>query len=105
MDQNLSLFTYGSIYLIFNYNGNSFQIFCVDEATANVDFETDRLIQQVLNTALYNCTVLTIAHRVDTVMGSDRVAVMARGQMLEHGPPYSLLQNTDSQFFKHVAAN
>ena len=50
-----------------------FQVVCVDEATANVDLETDKLVQDVLRQALHDCTVITIAHRVETVMGSDRV--------------------------------
>ena len=82
-----------------------FQIVCVDEATANVDLETDRLIQEVLRTALYDCTVVTIAHRVDTVLGSDRVVVMARGKTLENGHPNILLQDPNSEFSKHVATH
>jgi ATP-binding cassette subfamily C (CFTR/MRP) protein 4 len=83
----------------------SFQIVCVDEATANVDLETDRLVQDVLRTALHDCTVITIAHRVDTVMGSDRVIVMASGKAIEVGHPNMLLQDPESKFRKHVADN
>ena len=82
-----------------------FQIVCVDEATANVDFETDRLIQDVLRNSLCDCTVITIAHRVDTVLGSDRVVVMAQGRTLENGHPNILLQDPNSEFSKHVATH
>ena len=54
-----------------------FQVVCVDEATANVDLETDKLVQDVLRQALHDCTVITIAHRVETVMGSDRVILFS----------------------------
>ena len=81
------------------------QIVCVDEATANVDLETDRLVQDVLRTALHNCTVITIAHRVETVMGSDRVIVMSSGNAIEVGHPNILLQDPESKFSKHCAEN
>lgn len=81
------------------------QIVCVDEATANVDLETDRLVQDVLRTALHNCTVITIAHRVETVMGSDRVIVMSTGQAIEVGHPNILLQDPKSKFSQHCDDN
>ena len=82
-----------------------FQVVCVDEATANVDLETDRLVQEVLRTALHNSTVITIAHRVESVMGSDRVIVMSNGKAIEVGHPHMLLQDSDSKFSQHCADN
>ncbi|XP_018785664.1 PREDICTED: probable multidrug resistance-associated protein lethal(2)03659 [Bactrocera latifrons] len=68
------------------------KILILDEATANVDPETDKLIQKTIRTKFAKCTVLTIAHRLHTVMDSDRVLVMDAGQMVELGHPYELLQ-------------
>ena len=82
-----------------------FQVVCVDEATANVDLETDRLVQEVLRTALHNSTVITIAHRVESVMGSDRVIVMSNGKAIEVGHPHMLLQDSDSKFSQHCSDN
>ena len=78
---------------------------CVDEATACVDLETDRQIQFVLKETLGNCTVLTVAHRVNTVLGSDRIVVMAEGNVIEEGHPNILLQNPSSEFSKYVSEN
>ncbi len=87
----------------FNNIFDLFKIICVDEATANVDLETDRLVQDVLRTTLHDCTVLTIAHRVESVLGSDRVIVMSSGKAIEVGHPNLLLQDPQSKFSKHVA--
>ncbi|XP_061388505.1 probable multidrug resistance-associated protein lethal(2)03659 [Musca vetustissima] len=68
------------------------KILIMDEATANVDPETDKLIQKTIRTKFSNCTVLTIAHRLHTVMDCDRILVMDAGQAVEFGHPYELLQ-------------
>lgn len=67
------------------------KILVMDEATANVDPQTDKLIQQTIREKFGMCTVLTIAHRLNTVMDSDKVLVMDAGRCIEFGTPYELL--------------
>ncbi|XP_050313562.1 probable multidrug resistance-associated protein lethal(2)03659 [Anthonomus grandis grandis] len=69
------------------------KILVMDEATANVDPQTDALIQKTIRRKFANCTVLTIAHRLNTVMDSDRVLVMDAGQVKEFNHPYVLLED------------
>uniref|UniRef100_A0A182K6M9 ABC transporter domain-containing protein n=1 Tax=Anopheles christyi TaxID=43041 RepID=A0A182K6M9_9DIPT len=78
------------------------KILILDEATANVDHRTDELIQRTIRTQFANCTVLTIAHRLHTVMDYDRVLVMDAGQMVEFDSPQKLLQIRDGFFHKLV---
>jgi ABC-type multidrug transport system fused ATPase/permease subunit len=74
------------------------RILLLDEATSSVDFETDREIQKTLRTSFAGCTVLTIAHRINTIMDSDKILVMQDGKAAEFAPPQELLENGDSVF-------
>lgn len=78
------------------------RILVLDEATANIDPQTDALIQSTIRKKFENCTVLTIAHRLNTIMNSDKVLVMDAGQSVEFGHPHLLLQNSDGYFTKLV---
>ncbi|XP_038064939.1 multidrug resistance-associated protein 4-like [Patiria miniata] len=78
------------------------KILIVDEATANVDIRTDRLIQATIRRRFKHCTVLTIAHRLNTIMDLDKVMVLDAGQLIEFDEPYVLLQTKDSIFSKMV---
>lgn len=75
------------------------KVLILDEATAAVDLETDDLIQRTIRTEFLNCTVLTIAHRLNTIMDSDRVLVLDKGAIKEYAPPSDLLKNKNSIFF------
>ncbi|KAF5283712.1 hypothetical protein FQR65_LT13747 [Abscondita terminalis] len=78
------------------------KILVLDEATANVDPQTDALIQHTIRRKFANCTVLTIAHRLHTVMDSDKVMVMDAGRMVEFDHPHLLLQNENGVLFSMV---
>ncbi|XP_025202264.1 probable multidrug resistance-associated protein lethal(2)03659 isoform X2 [Melanaphis sacchari] len=78
------------------------KILVLDEATANVDPHTDALIQKTIRNKFQTSTVLTIAHRLNTVIDSDKVLVMDKGTMVEFDHPYNLLQNKEGVFYKMV---
>ena len=78
------------------------RIIIIDEATANVDFETDRKIQETIRQNFSECTVLTIAHRLDTIMDSDRVMVLSKGTVIEYDSPAVLLEREGSAFAQLV---
>ncbi|XP_070068961.1 probable multidrug resistance-associated protein lethal(2)03659 isoform X2 [Drosophila takahashii] len=75
------------------------RILVMDEATANVDPQTDGLIQNTIRRKFRECTVLTIAHRLHTIMDSDKVMVMDAGRVVEFGTPHELLTVADSKVF------
>ncbi len=69
----------------------------MDEATSSVDVETDSLIQRMIRTEFADRTILTIAHRLTTVMDSDRVIVMDSGKIAEFDTPSKLLESPPSK--------
>lgn len=75
------------------------KILILDEATASVDFETDSLIQKTIREQFENSTVLTIAHRINTVLHCDRIMVMEKGSMIEFDTPQNLLNTPTSVFY------
>lgn len=74
-------------------------ILVLDEATAAVDVETDRVLQETIRTEFKDRTILTIAHRLNTVMDSDRIVVLEHGEVAEFDSPENLLKNKDSLFY------
>jgi ABC-type multidrug transport system fused ATPase/permease subunit len=70
----------------------------MDEATASIDNETDAAIQQMIRENFKDATVLTIAHRLNTILDSDRVLVMNDGRVAEFDSPEHLLNKEDSLF-------
>ncbi|XP_065211997.1 ATP-binding cassette sub-family C member 4-like isoform X2 [Planococcus citri] len=79
------------------------KILILDEATANVDQQTDSIIRKTIRDKLKSRTVLTIAHRLNTVVDSDKILVMDRGTIVEYGHPYQLLRNQNGFFYKLVS--
>ncbi|KAM8856472.1 ATP-binding cassette sub-family C member 4-like isoform 2-T2 [Spinachia spinachia] len=78
------------------------RILIIDEATANVDPRTDGLIQQTIRDKFQECTVLTIAHRLNTIIDCDRILVLDAGGIQEYDEPYVLLQNQEGLFHQMV---
>ncbi|KAK7061125.1 hypothetical protein VNI00_000861 [Paramarasmius palmivorus] len=74
------------------------KILILDEATSAVDLETDSAIQTIIRT-LTDVTVITIAHRLNTVVDYDRILVMDSGSIAELDTPQALLANKDSIFY------
>ncbi|KAF0754251.1 multidrug resistance-associated protein 4-like, partial [Aphis craccivora] len=78
------------------------KILVLDEATANVDAQTDSLIQNTIRNKFRECTILTIAHRLNTVMDSDKILVMNAGTVVEFDHPYILLKNKNGYLYNMV---
>ncbi len=74
------------------------RILILDEATSNVDAETDQLMQRVIRTAFARHTIVTVAHRLDSIVDADRVGVLHEGRLVEWGPPRELLSTPSSRF-------
>ncbi|XP_051254829.1 multidrug resistance-associated protein 5 isoform X5 [Dicentrarchus labrax] len=80
------------------------KVLILDEATAAMDAETDTLIQETIRSSFQDCTTLTIAHRLHTVLASDRIMVLNQGQVAEFGEPSELLANENSRLCSMLAA-
>ncbi|KAL6013885.1 ATP-binding cassette glutathione S-conjugate transporter ycf1, partial [Candidozyma auris] len=74
-------------------------ILVLDEATAAVDVETDGVLQETIRTEFKDRTILTIAHRLNTIMDSDRIVVLEQGEVAEFDSPEKLLNNKNSLFY------
>jgi ATP-binding cassette subfamily C (CFTR/MRP) protein 1 len=74
------------------------KILVLDEATAAVDVETDELIQKTIRKEFAECTIITIAHRLNTVIDYDRILVLDAGKVVEFDPPDELMRNPNSLF-------
>ena len=81
------------------------KVIMFDEATANVDYATERLIHETIKKQLEDCTVLTIAHRMTNVMDYDRILVLDRGRLMEFNTPETLIGQKDSMFAQLVHLN
>ncbi|KAJ2877864.1 Transporter of the ATP-binding cassette (ABC), partial [Coemansia aciculifera] len=80
------------------------KVMILDEATADVDMDTDRKMQELIRSEFSDSTIITIAHRLNTIMNSDRIIVMEKGEIVEIGPPQELRANR-GKFAELVQAN
>ena len=74
------------------------RIVILDEATANIDVVTEQTIQKLIDEEFKGATVICIAHRLNTIIRSDRVLVMGEGSALEYDSPANLMANSESVF-------
>ena len=75
------------------------KIIILDEATSSVDQKTEDIITNAVDTMFKDSTVITIAHRINTVKSCDRVVIMNNGEIVEVGKPDELINNVKSKFY------
>ena len=75
------------------------KILILDEATASIDTETDDLIQETIRKEFKECTIVSIAHRLNTIIDYDKILVMNQGEIAEFDSPQALLSNSESIFY------
>jgi len=80
------------------------RVLVLDEATASIDNETDAAIQRQIRTNFAGSTTITIAHRLHTILDSDKILVLDEGRVLEYDAPAALLARPDSHFTALVNA-
>ncbi len=78
------------------------KILIIDEATANVDFKTDSLVQKAIRECFSNCTVLTIAHRLSTIIDNDKIMCLNKGKLENFGHPYDLILDKKTIFHQLI---
>jgi ABC-type multidrug transport system fused ATPase/permease subunit len=76
------------------------KVLLMDEATASIDEMTDHLIQKMIRDEFHNTTVITIAHRLNSIIHYDRIMILEKGVVAEFDTPYNLLQNPAGYFAK-----
>ncbi len=77
-------------------------IIILDEPSANVDSKTDQLLQKTLRERFSQATIISVAHRLDTIIDYDKVLVLGDGKMMEFGSPSDLLSKEDGHFLALV---
>ncbi|XP_057563438.1 ATP-binding cassette sub-family C member 4-like [Hippopotamus amphibius kiboko] len=78
------------------------RILIIDKATSNVDPRTDELIQKKILEKFFQCTVITITHRLSTIIDSERIMVWDSGRLKEYRRPCKLLRDRNSLFYRMV---
>jgi ABC-type multidrug transport system fused ATPase/permease subunit len=74
------------------------KIVVLDEATSSVDRKTDELMQRIIREEFQGCTIIAVAHRLETILDFDRIAVLDRGHLVECDSPKKLLATEESAF-------
>ena len=73
-------------------------IFVIDEATAQIDPISDKIMNEIINQDFQHSTIIKICHKMDTVLQSDYVIIMDKGEIIEQGEPSELISNENSIF-------
>ena len=76
------------------------RVILIDEATSSVDTKTEQMILQTMSESFKDCTVITIAHRLKTIISSDRILVMSEGRAVKFEEPKAILEKEDGHFWK-----
>jgi ABC-type multidrug transport system fused ATPase/permease subunit len=76
----------------------SSKVLIIDEATASVDLQTDQLMQKIISEHFTDCTIIAVAHRLQTIRNFDRIVVFENGRIIEYGEPDALLADEGSKF-------
>ena len=76
------------------------KVVILDEATASIDVVTEKKILKLIHEEFTDATVITIAHRLNTIIKSDKVAVLEMGRLAEYDTPSNLINNPESHFAK-----
>lgn len=71
----------------------------MDEATANIDIKTEAIVQKLIKEEFADSTVITVAHRLNTVLNSDKILVLSFGKVAEYDTPENLQNDTNSMFY------
>jgi ABC-type multidrug transport system fused ATPase/permease subunit len=80
------------------------RVFVQDEASANIDYQSDQRIQDTIRKECADCTVITIAHRLGTIMDSDRILVLDDGKVAEFDRPAVLATDPSSRLYGLIQA-
>lgn len=83
----------------------SSKVLCLDECTANIDTQTASTLQNVISSECQGTTVITIAHRISTVLNMDNILVLEKGSLVEEGNPQILLRDEHSKFSAFTRAS
>ena len=76
------------------------KIIIMDEATANIDYKTEQIIQNVINEILTQSTIITIAHRIKTILNYDKILVIENGEIVDFDSPKNLMEKKEGIFYK-----
>mmetsp|Transcript_19231 Transcript_19231/g.17052 ORF Transcript_19231/g.17052 Transcript_19231/m.17052 type:complete len:133 (+) Transcript_19231:685-1083(+) len=74
------------------------KIVIMDEATASIDVNTEKIVQKLILEEFKHSTVITVAHRLNTVIKSDKILVLGYGEVIEYDTPHNLVSNPNSMF-------